>query len=482
MELENKAHNVESAGDYLSAIEYYLLTLSAFKLENLTEEMQFRTGKILNKIADLYTEVGDFDHAIKYYNDAIKQYLAGKENLTEIYRYVSICHINLGMWFLTKSKYPLALNHFKKAFEFTERFIKADDSPLRQNAIQYNILTLVISSLCLFNDNGDLQHIKQHLKKAAKLIEEFNVTGIISDLTHFLLCIINGEADEAFLILKEKILGAVFSNIVSPVLETVIIGLAIELAVKYIPSLKNAIIDKFLDGEGEVLLTQKCFEDMLLYGLVFASRRMPPPYYKEVLALMVGKIENSNVIITEIVPITSGTETDVQFKEEHYAKAAEINAIAADRNEFIIGWYHTHPGLGLFLSPVDIINQLGYQSLNEKAIAIVFDFTQITPSRSGFTIFRLNEASMAASYHAVQWQITNSPKTSYLETISILNRLVVNLNHIVLKNQKMSLSELAKQLDRSELLLEQIIPKLVELELLPKIQYNPETKIVSKKE
>jgi len=481
MEIENKAQNLESTGNYLSAIEYYLLTLAAFKLENSTENLQVRAGRILNKIADLYTEVGDFNRAIKYYEEAIKQYLSGKENLTEIYRCLGESSLNLGVCFLTKSKYLIAMRHFKKAFEFTERFIKNDNSPQHLNAMKQNTFTLALSSLCLFTQNGDRNHINQHLKKAAQLVEEFNVSGIAKDLNQFLSFIINDEISEAYVLLKEKILGTIFTSPLSSVLETWVIGLTIDLAVKFIPTLKNVILDKVIEGEGEVLFSQKFFEEMLLYGLVFANRKLLPAQYKEVLALILGKLEKGNVVISELVPITSGTETDVQFKEEHYAKASEINAIAAERNEFIVGWYHTHPGLGLFLSPIDIINQLGYQSLNEKAIAIEFDFVQMTPSRSGFAIFRLNEPSLAASYHSVPWRTLNTPKPEYIEMVSLLNRFLGKMHQILLKNPQISLSDLAKQLDRSESLLEQVIPTLIENQRLPNTHYDADSRLISKK-
>lgn len=483
MELENKAQTLETLGDYLSAIEYYLLTLAAFKLEGSIENLQVRGGQILNQIANLYTEVGDFDHAIKYYEDAIKQYLGGKEDLTETYRRLGEISLKLGICFLAKSKYLMAMRQFKKAFEFTERFIKNDSSPGHLKAVTQNIFTLVIYSLCLFSHNGDLHHIKLHLKKAAQLSEEFHVSGIASDLSHFLSYIINNQISEAYVLLKEKILGTSFTTSLSSVLETVVIGLTIDLGVKFIPTLQNTLLDKFVEGEGEVLFNQKIYEDMLLYAFVFANRKMVPPQYKEVLALLIGKVDKGNVIISELVPITSGTETDVQFKDEDYVKASEINAMAAERGkgEFIVGWYHTHPGLGLFLSPVDLINQLGYQSLNEKAIAIVFDFIQLTPYRTGFAIFRMNEPSMAASYHSVPWRILNTPKPEFIETISLLNRFLGELYQILLKEQQISISDLAKQIDRSESLLEQVIPKLIENKRLVDMEYNPESKMISKK-
>jgi len=481
MELENKAHNVESAGDYLSAIEYYLLTLVTVNDNDFNENPALYAGRINEKVADLYTELSNLDSAIGYYKKAIENFLKSEEVLSKLYYNVAVSYTKIGACFLVRSKYKTALKYFNKAVEFGEKYINLGDYETILEVVQCVSFSLVFIIMCLINLGANREEILPYLLKAVALNETYEVKGFINDLSLFFLSIINEIPEETFRIFKEKILKTSDMPILSSILQTAVIGFIVEFGVNYIPSLKNVIIEKFLEGEGEVLLTQKVFEDMLLFGLSFANRKMDEHQYKEVLALLVGKIENNNVIISELVPMTFGSEMDVQFKDEHYVKASEINSTAAERNEFIVGWYHTHPSLGLFLSPVDIINQLGYQSLNEKAIAIVFDFTQWTPSRSGFAIFRLNEPSMAASYHAVQWRIIDAPKTDYIETISLLNRFLANLNHLLLKNQQISLSELTAQLDRSESLLEQIIPKLIELQFLPNTQYDPETKIISKK-
>lgn len=41
-------------------------------------------------------------------------------------------------------------------------------------------------------------------------------------------------------------------------------------------------------------------------------------------------------------------------------------------NILTLGWIHTHPQFDVFLSSVDLHNQLGYQSQLKEAIAIVY--------------------------------------------------------------------------------------------------------------
>jgi hypothetical protein len=72
---------------------------------------------------------------------------------------------------------------------------------------------------------------------------------------------------------------------------------------------------------------------------------------------------------------------------------------------FSCGWYHSHPGLGIFFSGTDINNQLGWQTPNPSAIGIVFDHTHLeNPGDLGFRTFRLDDPSKGSrsDYHEVE--------------------------------------------------------------------------------
>lgn len=53
-----------------------------------------------------------------------------------------------------------------------------------------------------------------------------------------------------------------------------------------------------------------------------------------------------------------------------------------------IGWIHTHPQYDLFLSSVDLHNQLGYQSQLPEAIAIVYSPIK----QEQYKIFRIKDS------------------------------------------------------------------------------------------
>jgi len=43
------------------------------------------------------------------------------------------------------------------------------------------------------------------------------------------------------------------------------------------------------------------------------------------------------------------------------------------RSETVVGWYHSHPGFGCWLSGVDMNTQQSFEQLNPRAVAVVID-------------------------------------------------------------------------------------------------------------
>jgi len=43
------------------------------------------------------------------------------------------------------------------------------------------------------------------------------------------------------------------------------------------------------------------------------------------------------------------------------------------RKEQVVGWYHSHPGFGVWMSGVDMNTQKSFEKLNERCVAVVVD-------------------------------------------------------------------------------------------------------------
>lgn len=61
----------------------------------------------------------------------------------------------------------------------------------------------------------------------------------------------------------------------------------------------------------------------------------------------------------------------------------------AHRPESVVGWYHSHPGFGCWLSSVDINTQQSFEQLTPRAVAVVVDPIQSVKGKVVIDAFRL---------------------------------------------------------------------------------------------
>lgn len=59
------------------------------------------------------------------------------------------------------------------------------------------------------------------------------------------------------------------------------------------------------------------------------------------------------------------------------------------RPEAVVGWYHSHPGFGCWLSSVDINTQQSFEQLTPRAVAVVVDPIQSVKGKVVIDAFRL---------------------------------------------------------------------------------------------
>lgn len=54
----------------------------------------------------------------------------------------------------------------------------------------------------------------------------------------------------------------------------------------------------------------------------------------------------------------------------------------------VVGWYHSHPGFGPWLSSVDVNTQMSFEALNKRAVAVVIDPIQSVKGKVVIDAFR----------------------------------------------------------------------------------------------
>ncbi|EER00958.1 COP9 signalosome complex subunit, putative [Perkinsus marinus ATCC 50983] len=104
----------------------------------------------------------------------------------------------------------------------------------------------------------------------------------------------------------------------------------------------------------------------------------------EVMGLMQGRIVGHDFIITDAFPLpVEGTETRVNAgatANEFMIDFVESNESQIS-NDNVVGWYHSHPGYGCWLSGIDVETQRLYQRANEPFVAVVIDPVKTTAQR-----------------------------------------------------------------------------------------------------
>lgn len=96
----------------------------------------------------------------------------------------------------------------------------------------------------------------------------------------------------------------------------------------------------------------------------------------EVMGLLLGKVDANTMIVMDSFALpVEGTETRVNAQAQAYEYMAAYTETAkqAGRLENVIGWYHSHPGYGCWLSGIDVSTQMLNQQFQEPFVAIVID-------------------------------------------------------------------------------------------------------------
>ena len=214
-----------------------------------------------------------------------------------------------------------------------------------------------------------------------------------------------------------------------------------------------------IEGEGEegskeerdekaVVIEAEAYKTIILYASRYANQSIPKEDWKEIYGVLIGHTDEDLVYVKRAEALTYGHATDVQLSDKHLSFIAEIEDKLYEEgsDQFIVGWFHSHPGLGLFYSYVDLINHIGFQGKNPDAIGLVFDHTllgkkkmeevegtdhKITKYETGFEVYRMNDVNMDVdtpqfdeNYHEVDYIVKGLNKFFFANMLNELSSLV----------------------------------------------------------
>ncbi|TPX37451.1 hypothetical protein SmJEL517_g00582 [Synchytrium microbalum] len=96
----------------------------------------------------------------------------------------------------------------------------------------------------------------------------------------------------------------------------------------------------------------------------------------EVMGLMQGKVMGDTIVIMDAFALpVEGTETRVSAADQANEYIIQYKELIKEvgRIENPIGWYHSHPGYGCWLSGIDVSTQMLNQQYQDPWVAIVVD-------------------------------------------------------------------------------------------------------------
>ena len=207
-----------------------------------------------------------------------------------------------------------------------------------------------------------------------------------------------------------------------------------------------------------IIIPKKVYLTIVAGAVRFANARIPKDDWLEVSGIFTGRNEGDNVIISAVYSIMhqkldkDAVIDQYKWSDEDYESLYIIDdeAFSRDPPEFVVGWWHSHPGFKIMMSHIDIRTTLSYQQNNPLAISLVFNPQRLIrqievadkkgdPDKQlkndpGFKIFRLDDVNsgIEASYHSADYRVEGYESMEQL--ISLTQKFIVDVTNLFPKD------------------------------------------------
>lgn len=150
------------------------------------------------------------------------------------------------------------------------------------------------------------------------------------------------------------------------------------------------------------------------------------------MGLMLGEfVDDFTIHVVDVFAMPqSGTGVSVESVDEVFQTRMTEMLKQTGRDQIVVGWYHSHPGFGCWLSSVDINTQQSFERLQKRSVAVVIDPIQSVRGKVVIDAFRLITPSVAFSSEPRQTtsNIGHLNKPSIQALIHGLNRHYYSIN------------------------------------------------------
>lgn len=153
----------------------------------------------------------------------------------------------------------------------------------------------------------------------------------------------------------------------------------------------------------------------------------------EVMGLMLGEfVDEYTVQVVDVFAMPqSGTGVSVEAVDPVFQTKMLDQLKQTNRPQVVVGWYHSHPGFGCWLSGVDMNTQQSFEALNKRAVSIVVDPIQSVKGKVVIDAFRLINPQLMLMNQAPRQTTSNLGhlrKPSIQALIRNLNRHYYSIN------------------------------------------------------
>jgi len=160
----------------------------------------------------------------------------------------------------------------------------------------------------------------------------------------------------------------------------------------------------------------------------------------EVMGLMLGEfVDDYTVRVVDVFAMPqSGTGVSVEAVDPVFQTKMLDMLKQTNRPEMVVGWYHSHPGFGCWLSGVDVNTQQSFEQLNKRAVAVVVDPIQSVKGKVVIDAFRLINPQLVMLGQEARQTTSNLgslKKPSIQALIHNLNRHYYSINISYRKNE-----------------------------------------------
>lgn len=161
----------------------------------------------------------------------------------------------------------------------------------------------------------------------------------------------------------------------------------------------------------------------------------------EVMGLMLGSfVDEYTVNVVDVFAMPqSGTGVSVEAVDDVFQTKMMEMLEQTGRFENVVGWYHSHPGFGCWLSSVDVNTQKTFEQLSARAVAVVVDPIQSVKGKVVIDAFRLIDPSTMMKFGEPRQTTSNIPflnKPNLTALVHGLNKAYYSLNIDYLKDSE----------------------------------------------